>query len=105
MAGPWARAEPNQPKELRHVAHSNVSERSAVRPPGGRRAGRASRRSAQIWRWLRAVGPHNQYFGALDAAVTAATRFFAKLIEPPEVVLRLSGLAGTSLLWVLAGVT
>jgi hypothetical protein len=45
----------------------------------------------QVWRWLRAVVTHTHYFGSLDAAIAAAKRFFAKLVEQPEAVLRLSG--------------
>ena len=52
----------------------------------------------QVWRWLRAVVTHNHYFGSLDAAIAAAKRFFAKLIEQPEAVLRLIGLTGPPLL-------
>ena len=59
----------------------------------------------QVWRWLRAVVTHNHYFGSLDAAITAAKRFFAKLVEQPEAVLRLIGLTGPPLQRALAGFT
>ncbi len=45
----------------------------------------------QIWRWLRAEVTHNHFFGSLDAAVTAAKRFFARLAEQPETVLKRIG--------------
>ena len=57
----------------------------------------------QVWRWLRAVVTHNHYFGSLDAAIAAAKRFFAKLVEQPEAVLRLIGLTGPPLQRALAG--
>jgi hypothetical protein len=38
----------------------------------------------QVWRWLRAVVRRKHYTGSLDAAVTAAKGFFAKLVEQPE---------------------
>jgi len=59
----------------------------------------------QVWRWLRAVVTHNHYFGSLDAAIAAAKRFFAKLVEQPEAVLRLIGLTGPPLQRALAGFT
>jgi transposase len=38
----------------------------------------------QVWRWLRAAVTHNHYFGTLDAAVTAAKHFFARLARSSE---------------------
>jgi hypothetical protein len=47
----------------------------------------------QVWRWLRADVTHDHFFGSLEAAVVAAERFFAKVAEQPDAVLRRIGLA------------
>ena len=59
----------------------------------------------QIWRWLRADVTHDHFFGSLDAAVAAAKRFFAKVGEQPEAVLRRIGLAVGPLERTLAKIT
>jgi hypothetical protein len=59
----------------------------------------------QIWRWLRADVTHDHFFGSLAAAVAAARRFFAKVADQPEAVLRRIGLAVGPLERTLAKIT
>jgi hypothetical protein len=44
-----------------------------------------------IWRWLRAEVTHNHFFGRFADLVAAAQRFFAKVAERPQEVLRRIG--------------
>jgi hypothetical protein len=46
-----------------------------------------------IWRWMRSEVTHNHYFVSLSALLTAARRFFAKLDEHTDEVLRRIGRA------------
>ena len=59
----------------------------------------------QIWRWLRADVTHDHFFGSLEATVTAAKRFFAKVAEQPDAVLQRIGLAVGPLERTLAKIT
>jgi len=58
-----------------------------------------------IWRWLRHDVTHNHFFGTLAEEVAAAKRFFAKLAEQPDLVLRRIGMSVGPLERVLAGIT
>lgn len=51
-----------------------------------------------LWHWLRAEVTHNHFFGSFAALLEAARRFFAKLAEHPDAVLRYIGRAFPSLL-------
>jgi hypothetical protein len=59
----------------------------------------------QIWHWLRADVTHDHFFGSFDATVAAAKRFFAKIAEQPDTVLRRIGLAVGPLERTLAKIT
>jgi hypothetical protein len=48
---------------------------------------------------------HDQFFGSPDATVTAAKRFFAKVADQPDAVLRRIGLALGPLERTLAKIT
>jgi hypothetical protein len=46
-----------------------------------------------LWRWLRFEVTHSHFFGSLGALAAAAKRFFAKLADQPQIVLRRIGMA------------
>ncbi len=52
----------------------------------------------QIWKWMREGVTHSHYFGSFDALIEAARRFFAKLAQQRQVVLRRVGRHFPSLL-------
>lgn len=59
----------------------------------------------KVWRWLRADVTHNHFFVALDAAVSAARRFFVKVAEHPAAVLSCIGRTAAPLERALAAIT